>query len=114
LATDALVKPLGHVVLDEFLDQVAQMACCPEIRRRGSCGLPVIEVEKAAEARTAGDLAICPLSFVGFVGPTFPISWPGLDNDLIAGSHQDAAGTGAVVCRERLGGLLNFYHREAA
>ena len=26
LATDALVKPLGHVVLDEFLDQVAQMS----------------------------------------------------------------------------------------
>ncbi|HEX7507279.1 MAG TPA: integrase core domain-containing protein, partial [Polyangia bacterium] len=38
----------------------------------------------------------------------------GLDNDLIDGSHKDAAGTGAVVCRERLGGLLNFYHREAA
>jgi transposase InsO family protein len=38
----------------------------------------------------------------------------GLDNDLIDGGHQDAAGTGAVVCRERLGGLLNFYHREAA
>ena len=38
----------------------------------------------------------------------------GLDNDLIDGSHQDAARTGAVVCRERLGGLLNFYHREAA
>src|SRR5664279_5012827 len=26
LATDALVKPLGHVVLDEFLDQVTQMS----------------------------------------------------------------------------------------
>jgi hypothetical protein len=26
LATDALVKRLGHVVLDEFLDQVAQMS----------------------------------------------------------------------------------------
>jgi hypothetical protein len=26
LATDTLVKPLGHVVLDEFLDQVAQMS----------------------------------------------------------------------------------------
>ena len=25
-ATDALVKTLGHVVLDEFLDQVAQMS----------------------------------------------------------------------------------------
>ena len=26
LATEALVKTLGHVVLDEFLDQVAQMS----------------------------------------------------------------------------------------
>ena len=26
LATDALVKPLRHVVLDEFLDQVAQIS----------------------------------------------------------------------------------------
>jgi hypothetical protein len=26
LATDALVEPLGHIVLNEFLDQVAQMS----------------------------------------------------------------------------------------
>ena len=26
VATNALVKPLGHVVLDEFLDQIAQMS----------------------------------------------------------------------------------------
>jgi hypothetical protein len=26
LATNALVEPLGHIVLDEFLDQVPQMA----------------------------------------------------------------------------------------
>jgi hypothetical protein len=26
LATDTLVKPLGHVVLDEFLDQVARIS----------------------------------------------------------------------------------------
>jgi transposase InsO family protein len=38
----------------------------------------------------------------------------GLGNGLIDGGHHDAAGTGAVVRRERLGGLLNFYHREAA
>jgi len=37
----------------------------------------------------------------------------GLGNALIDGSHQDAVGTEAVVCRERLGGLPNFYHREA-
>jgi hypothetical protein len=35
--------------------------CCPKICRRGSCGLPVIEVEKPAEARAAGDLAVCPV-----------------------------------------------------
>jgi putative transposase len=38
----------------------------------------------------------------------------GLGNALVDGNLQDAARTGAVVCRERLGGLLNFYHREAA
>ena len=38
----------------------------------------------------------------------------GLGNALVDGNLQDATGTGAVVCRERLGGLLNFYHREAA
>jgi hypothetical protein len=32
---------------------------------------------------------------------------------LIAAS-QDMVGTGKVVRRERLGGLLSFYHREAA
>jgi hypothetical protein len=38
----------------------------------------------------------------------------GLENALIAGNPEDAAGTGEVVRRERLGGLLNFYYREAA
>jgi transposase InsO family protein len=38
----------------------------------------------------------------------------GLENALIAGNPEDAAGAGAVVRRERLGGLLNFYCREAA
>jgi transposase InsO family protein len=38
----------------------------------------------------------------------------GLGNALVDGNLQDAARTGAVVCRERLGGLLNFYHRDAA
>ena len=38
----------------------------------------------------------------------------GLENALIAGDPKDAAGTGEVVRRERLGGLLNFYYREAA
>ena len=35
--------------------------CYPEIRRRGSSCLTVIEVEKPAEARSAGNLAICPV-----------------------------------------------------
>jgi hypothetical protein len=38
----------------------------------------------------------------------------GLGNALIDGNPQVAAGPGAVARRERLGGLLNFYHREAA
>jgi putative transposase len=37
-----------------------------------------------------------------------------LANALIYGSTQAVAGNGAVACRERLGGLLKFYHREAA
>jgi hypothetical protein len=38
----------------------------------------------------------------------------GLGYALIDGSHQDAAWTGAVGCRERLVGFLNFYHWEVA
>jgi putative transposase len=37
----------------------------------------------------------------------------GIDNALIAGD-ADVNGTGKVVRRGRLGGLLGFYHREAA
>jgi len=38
----------------------------------------------------------------------------GLANALIDGKSQDVVGGGAVACRERLGGLLKFYCREAA
>jgi len=38
----------------------------------------------------------------------------GLANALIDGNLQDAVGMGAVARRERLGGLLSFYYREAA
>jgi transposase InsO family protein len=38
----------------------------------------------------------------------------GLANALIDGNLEDAVETGAVARRERLGGLLNFYHRKAA
>jgi hypothetical protein len=37
----------------------------------------------------------------------------GLENTLIAGNPEDAAGPGAGVRRERLSGLLSFYYREA-
>jgi transposase InsO family protein len=38
----------------------------------------------------------------------------GLANALIDGGTQSVVGNGAVACRKRLGGLLKFYHREAA
>jgi putative transposase len=38
----------------------------------------------------------------------------GLGNQLIEAAPQDMAGTGPVMCRERLGGTLKFYYREAA
>jgi hypothetical protein len=37
------------------------LACCPEIRRRGSSGLSVTEVEKPAEARSTPDTAFRPV-----------------------------------------------------
>jgi transposase InsO family protein len=37
----------------------------------------------------------------------------GLDNQLISPATP-ASGTGPIRCRERLGGLLKFYDREAA
>jgi hypothetical protein len=38
----------------------------------------------------------------------------GLGNTLIDGISPDTDGLGPVARRERLGGLLNFYYREAA
>ena len=38
----------------------------------------------------------------------------GLDNQLIAHEGDVGCQTGPVVRRERLGGLLSYYHREAA
>jgi hypothetical protein len=38
----------------------------------------------------------------------------GLGNALIDGISADTDGLGPVARRERLGGLLNFYYREAA
>ena len=38
----------------------------------------------------------------------------GLDNQLIARDGTIGCQTGPVVRRERLGGLLSYYHREAA
>ena len=38
----------------------------------------------------------------------------GLGNTLIDGISPDTDGIGPIARRERLGGLLNFYYREAA
>lgn len=38
----------------------------------------------------------------------------GLYGQLIEANPDDVAGSGSIVCRERLGGMLRFYHREAA
>ncbi len=38
----------------------------------------------------------------------------GLENALIDGDQRDMAGAGPVVRRERLGGLLSYYHRNTA
>jgi putative transposase len=37
----------------------------------------------------------------------------GIENGLIAGAPEPANTNGRIVRRERLGGLLNFYHRAA-
>ena len=38
----------------------------------------------------------------------------GLGNRLIEPGEEAARTTGDVVCRERLGGMLRYYYREAA
>ena len=38
----------------------------------------------------------------------------GLGNRLIMEGESYASGTGAIQCRQRLGGLLNYYYRQAA
>ena len=38
----------------------------------------------------------------------------GLDNELIEKSRDEPCVDGDVDCRERLGGILNYYHRKAA
>jgi len=38
----------------------------------------------------------------------------GLDNELIVPAAEDIGGTGPIKCRERQGGVLKFYYREAA
>jgi putative transposase len=38
----------------------------------------------------------------------------GIGNRLIAAGEEAARATGEIVCRERLGGLLRYYYREAA
>jgi putative transposase len=38
----------------------------------------------------------------------------GLGNRLIMPEQPGAGSTGTIQCRQRLGGMLNFYHRQAA
>jgi hypothetical protein len=38
----------------------------------------------------------------------------GIGNLLIAAGEEAGRETGEIVCRERLGGLLRYYYREAA
>ena len=38
----------------------------------------------------------------------------GLDNELLTPSSRRADSNGAIRCRERIGGLLNYYYRDAA
>ena len=38
----------------------------------------------------------------------------GLDNDLLTPLPADSNADGSIRCRERLGGTLSFYYREAA
>ena len=38
----------------------------------------------------------------------------GLNNELISPAATDTVGTGPVRCRERQGGMLQFYYRDAA
>lgn len=37
-----------------------------------------------------------------------------LGNELVVPTNDNAANSGRVVRRQRLGGVLNYYHREAA
>ena len=38
----------------------------------------------------------------------------GLDNRIIEPGNEVGCGGGEVICRERLGGILRYYHRDAA
>ena len=38
----------------------------------------------------------------------------GLDNALLTALPANCKADGAIPCRERLGGILNYYYREAA
>ena len=38
----------------------------------------------------------------------------GLDNRLIMQEESHASKTGAIQCRQRLGGMLKYYYRQAA
>ncbi|MEO2012311.1 MAG: hypothetical protein ABGX22_26900 [Pirellulaceae bacterium] len=45
---------------------------------------------------------------------TFLLNHQGLGNELIEPSDDAGAVAGKIECRERLGGMLKYYHRWAA
>ena len=60
--------------------------------------------------KTTGHLHEVGVALVGIADPHFAK----IVSTLIDGKSQDVVGGSAVACRERLGGLLKFYYREAA
>ena len=89
---------------------------------------PSVVVMKAAEHRNRDDLAVAvvvrravrdPLPYVKeFVDHYLAERFhQGIDGRLIkanAGPANDNGTTAPIICRSRLGSLLNYYHREAA
>ena len=62
LLTDALIAGHRSVCCETLFPRLASgHPCCPKTDRRGSCGLPIVEVQHPAEARATGDPAVCPL-----------------------------------------------------
>ena len=87
-------------------------------RRPGQCenAGPVVLVRGGAAWESRGGIAWDPTASLRDFVEHYHRERPhqGLGNQLIEAAPQDMAGTGPVMCRERLGGTLKFYYREAA